>query len=240
MSLSHEQRTRYFNAIQLPEIGERGQEILLNSKIAVVGCGGIASTALIYLANSGIGMITIIDDDNVSYMNIPRQILFNKFDVGDYKVDVAKEKLKVINYDTVVLPFKERLTKDNAKKLLRGHDIVIDCTDNFETKFLVNDICKELDIPFIIAGVSDYQGQVTTCIPNKSKDFKSLFNTLPTSKHHKTAEEEGFFPFSVGLVGEVAGAEAIKLLLNAGELLTNKMAVFNLLNNQYKVIKFPE
>ncbi len=240
MSLSHEQKTRYFNTIFLEEIGERGQEILLNSKVAVVGCGGLANTALIYLANSGIGMITIIDDDCVSYTNLPRQILFNKFDVGDYKVDVAKEKLKVINYDTVVVPFKERLTKENAKELLKGHDIVLDCTDNFETKFLINDICNELNIPFVIAGVDHFQGQIATCIPGKSKDFKSLFSTLPIHIDKKYMEEDqGVFPFSVGVIGDIAGSEVVKYLLSIGELLTDKMAVVNLLNNQYKIIKYP-
>ena len=241
MSLSHEQKTRYFGTIFLKEVGERGQEILLNSKIAVIGCGGLASAALIYLVNSGVGMVTIIDDDCVSYTNLPRQTLFNKFDVGDYKVDVAKDKLKVINYDTVVLPFKERLTKDNAKKLLTGHDIVLDCTDNFESKFLINDVCMELGIPFVIAGVNDFQGQVSTCIPGKSKDFKSLFSTLPIDIDPKYIyEDQGVFPFAVGVVGDLAGSEVIKYLLNIGELLTDKMAVINLLNNQFKIIKFPE
>ena len=186
-------------------------------------------------------MITIIDDDCVSYTNLPRQILFNKFDVGDYKVDVAKEKLKVFNYDSVIVPFKEKLTKDNAKELLKGHDIVLDCTDNFKSKFLINDVCVELGIPFVIAGVDHFQGQVVTCIPGKTKDFKSLFSTLPINNDPKSiSEEEGVFPFSVGVIGDIAGSEVVKYLLNIGELLTDKMGVFDLLNNQFKIIKLPE
>lgn len=235
--LTNEQLNRYERTILLNEIGEKGQSILLNSKVAIVGVGGLASSSIIYLTSTGIGELTLIDDDVVSLNNLPRQVLFDYQDIGKSKVEAAKDKIKRLNPDVKVNVYKERLNVSNASKLLKGHDIVLDCTDNFDTKFLINDICLKLNIPFVTAGISDYQGQVCTTIPNKSKDFKSLFSILPQADK---GEVIGVFPLSVGVIGDIASAEVVKCLLNIGELLTNKLLVVNLLTNHYQIIKFPE
>lgn len=235
--LTNEQLNRYERTILLDEIGEKGQSILLNSKVAIVGVGGLASSSIIYLASTGIGELTLIDDDVVSLNNLPRQVLFDYQDIGKSKVEAAKEKIKRLNPDVKVNVYKERLNVSNASKLLKGHDIVLDCTDNFDTKFLINDICLKLNIPFVTAGISDYQGQVCTTIPNKSKDFKSLFSILPKADK---GEVIGVFPLSVGVIGDIASAEVVKYIVNIGELLTNKLLVVNLLTNHYQIIKFPK
>ena len=239
MPLTKKQQEQYFHTTFLKEIGEEGQLKLLRSKVAVVGCGGLASSALIYLTSIGVGNITIIDNDVVSLSNLPRQNLFTYDQCGELKVLAAKERLEKINPDVTINMINQRLNESNASKLLSGHDIVLDCTDNFETKFLINDTCLKLNIPFVIAGVRDYQGQVSTCIPNKTKDFKSLFSTLPINIDEKIKkEDQGVFPMSVGVIADIAAAEVVKYLLNIGELLIDKMLVINLLNNHYQIIKF--
>ena len=241
MSLSKEQKERYFRTTFLKEIGEEGQLKLLNSKVIVIGCGGLASSSLIYLTSIGVGNITIVDDDVVKLDNLPRQILYEYKNVGKSKVKVTKKKLKRINPDVNVVAKQIRLTKHNASRILKGHDIVLDCTDNFDTKFLINDTCLKLNIPFVIAGVSDFQGQICTCIPHKTKDFRSLFPIRSLDLNEEYLKiEKGVFPLSVGVVSNVASMEVIKCLLGIGELLTNKLAVINLLHNQYQIIEFPE
>lgn len=239
--LDNKQKDRYFHTAFLKEIGEKGQEKLLDSKVLVIGVGGLASPTLIYLASMGVGQIDIVDDDVVSLNNLPRQIIFDEEDIGKKKTEVIKVKLEKKNKDIRVSIFDTKIRVDNAKEIIKGHDIVLECSDDFVTKFLVNDTCLELGIPFVIAGVSDYQGQVCTCIPNKSKDFKSLFSILPIDIDDKYREEDqGVFPPSIGVVSNIAGGEVIKYLLGIGTLLLNKMAVLNLKDNKYQVIEFPD
>lgn len=239
--LDNKQKDRYFHTTFLKEIGEKGQEKLLSSKVLVIGVGGLASPTLIYLASMGVGQIDIVDDDVVSLNNLPRQIIFDEEDIGKKKTEVIKAKLEKKNKDIRVSIFDTKIRIDNAKEIIKVHDIVLECSDDFVTKFLVNDTCLELGIPFVIAGVSDYQGQVCTCIPNKSKDFKSLFSVLPIDIDNKYKEEDqGVFPPSIGVVSNIAGGEVIKYLLGIDTLLLNKMAVLNLKDNKYQVIEFPD
>ena len=241
MSLNKEQKERYYHTTFLKEIKEEGQEKLLSSKVIVIGAGGLASSALTYLASMGIGNITIVDDDKVSLNNLPRQILYTYQDVGEYKVEVAKRRLEMLNPDVKVSIYKERLTSQNVSRIIKGHDIVLDCTDNFETKFLIDDTCHTLNIPFVIAGVSDYQGQVSTCIPKKSKSFKSLFSTLPINIEQKYKDEDqGVYPPVIGLVSDIAISEVVKYLLGFEDLLIDKMLIANLKTNNFKIIKFPQ
>lgn len=239
-TLTDKQLKRYYHSTFLKEIGVKGQETLFNSKVAVVGVGGLASPILLYLASMGVGHLTLIDDDKVSLSNLPRQILYKEEDISKPKVECAKALLNKINKDVDIKIYNKRLDKSNASSLLKGHDIVLDCVDNFETKFLLSDICKELSLPLVSAVVRDYQGQVCTYIPHISKDFKSLFSILPVNIEQKYIDnDQGIFPFSVGLVGDIAGAEVIKYLLNIGDLLINKLLVVNLLEHRYQIIKFP-
>lgn len=241
MPLSKEQKERYYHSTFLKEVGELGQEKLLNSKICVVGCGGLASGGLFHLVSIGVGYITLIDFDKVSLSNLPRQTLFGDSDIGQYKVEAAKRRLEALNKDVHINIVVNKLTKDNASRLISGYDVVIDYTDNFETKFLISDTCKELSIPLLTAGVRDYQGQVSLYIPNKSQDFKSLFSILPIDIDQKYIDlDQGIYPFSVGVIGQIASSEVVKYLLNIGDLLINKMIVINLLDNHYQIIKFPK
>ena len=232
--LNEEQLNRYYRSIRLEEIGEEGQLKLLNSSVLVVGAGGLGSIVLTYLVSSGIGHIGIIDDDSVSLDNLPRQVLYNSSDIGKKKVQVAKKKLKSLNKDVTIKIYDERLTEDNAKRVTKKYDLILDCTDNFKTKFLINDMCVALKKPFISGGVTDYQGQVMTYIPKKSKDFKSLFDELPKDDGIK----RGVLPSAVGLIGSIQASEAIKYLVGFGDLLTDHLLVVDTLNWNIRKINF--
>lgn len=239
--LNKEQLDRYYHTIFLSDIKEEGQLKLLNSKVLVVGCGGLANNVIPLLAASGVGFISIVDNDRVRANNLPRQVFFEEKDIGQYKVSVMKKRISRQNRDVVVETHKVYLDKSNATRMIKGYDIVVDCTDNFETKFLINDTCLKLGIPFVIAGVSDYAGQVITCIPNQSRDFKSLFSELPINiEQHYKDEDQGVFPPAVGLIGNIACNEVLKYLLGIGELLLNALLVVDTRNWEIKKIKIPE
>lgn len=227
--LTDKQLEKYYCSISLKEIGEQGQEKLLNSKVLVVGAGGLASSTLLYLASSGVGFIGIIDDDNINLDNLPRQVLYHCSDLGKKKVSVAKKRLKSLNEDVNIKVYDERLTIDNAKRILKKYDLIIDCVDNFETKFLINDTCVLLRKPFITGGVSDYQGQVMTYIPKQSIDFKSLFSELPINIKEEDKDDDGVFPPAVGLIGNIIVSEAIKYIVGIETLLKNQLLVINTL-----------
>ena len=237
--LSQEQIKKYYCSIKLKGIDIKGQAKLLNSKVLVVGAGGLASSVLMYLASSGVGYIGIIDDDFIALDNLPRQILYNSSDIGKKKVETAKKRLKSLNKDIKVKVYDEKLTIDNAKMVIKGYDIVLDCVDNFETKFLIDDVCVSLKIPFVSGGVSDYKGQVMTYVPGISKDFKYLFSELPVNIDEKYKDDDGVFPPAVGIIGNIECSEALKLLLGIGKLLTNQMLIVDTLNWNIQKIKFP-
>ncbi len=235
--LSKEQIEKYSCSTFLSNIKEDGQLKLLNSKVLVVGAGGLGSHVLPILASSGVGFIGVVDNDVVSLDNLPRQTLYNYKDVGKSKVLLAKKKLKALNPDIEVKTYKLYLNKNNARRVLKNYDIVIDCTDNFASKFLINDTCLKLNIPFICAGVSDYKGQVMTCIPHQSKDFKSLFTELPLNIDQKYIDEDkGVFPPAVAIIGNIAACEAMKYILGIDELLLDSLLVVDTLNYSFKKI----
>ena len=229
---------KYYHTIALKEIGEEGQRKLLSSKVLVVGAGGLASSVLLYLATSGVGVIGVIDDDVVSLSNLPRQVLFSEREIGRSKALVIKERLEHINKDVKVNAYNQRLTEDNGSTI-KDYDLILDCVDNFETKFLINDLCVRFNKPFITAGVSDYKGQVLSFIPGKSKrDFKSLFSELPINIPDEYKKgDEGVFPPAVGLIGNIQTSEALKYLLGIEELLVDQMLVVDTLSWNIKKIK---
>ena len=239
--LNQSQLEKYYCSTFLKEIGIEGQLRLLNSRVLVIGAGGLGSSTLMYLSSSGVGHIGIVDSDIVSLSNLPRQIIYRYKDVGKAKVTVSKKRMLELNPDIEVTTYKRRATKANIKKLIQDYDIVIDCTDNFESKFLIDDACVKLNKPLVTAGVSDFQGQVNTFVPHLSKDFKSIFSALPINIDQKYIDEDqGVFPPVVGIISDIATSEALKYLLGIGELLLNQVLVFNAKKNEFHKIKFPE
>ncbi|MBO4856349.1 MAG: HesA/MoeB/ThiF family protein [Bacilli bacterium] len=228
--LSQEQLARYQYTIGLEEIKEEGQLKLLNSSVLVVGTGGLGSAALLALACLGIGHIGIVDNDVISATNLPRQIIYGFKDVGKGKAITAKKVLKNKNPNIDVKIYPYRLDEKNARRIIKKYDIVLDCTDNFESKFLINDTCVKLKIPFVCAGVMDYKGQIMTYIPG-SKDFKSLFDELPK---YDPNDDKSVYPLAVSIISNIAASEVVKCILNLGELLTNSLLVIDTLKTSFK------
>ncbi len=231
--LTQEQLDRYQYTIGLEEIKEEGQLKLLNSSVLVVGAGGLGSAALLALASIGVGHIGIVDNDVISATNLPRQIIYGIKDVGKGKAITAKKVLKNKNPDVDVKIYPYRLEEKNARRIIKKYDIVLDCTDNFETKFLINDTCVKLKKPFVTAGVMDYKGQIMTVIPGSS-DFKSLFDELPK---YNPDDDKSIYPLAVSIISNIAASEVVKCLLNLGELLINSLLVVDTLKTSFKKIK---
>ena len=237
-SLNENEIKHYYHSIKLKGFDEAGQLKLLNSKVLVIGVGGLGSAVLPLLVSSGVGHIGIVDDDIVSLNNLPRQTLYNVKDIDKPKVEVAKKHLRLMNPGVKIKAYKMRLNEENAKEIIKGYQLVIDCTDNFETKFLINDICVLLKKPFITGGVDDYKGQVMTYIPKISKDFKSLFSELPINIEEKyKVDDEGIYPVIVGIIGNIISSECLKYLTGIGEVLINKLLVVDLLENRFEIFK---
>lgn len=234
--LSQEQLARYQYTIGLEDIKEEGQLKLLNSSVLVVGAGGLGSAALLAIGSIGVGHIGIVDDDIISATNLPRQIIYGIKDVGKGKAITAKKVLKSKNPDIDVKTYPYRLDEKNARRIIKKYDIVLDCTDNFETKFLINDTCIKLKKPFVTAGVMDYKGQIMTIVPG-SKDFKSLFDELPK---YNPDDDKSVYPLAVSIISNIAASEIIKCILNIGELLTNCLLVVDTLKTSFKKIKIPQ
>ena len=235
--LDKQQLEIYQRTIGLKDIGEQGQEKLLNSKVLIVGAGGLGSSAILCLSSLGIGELGIIDFDIVSPSNLPRQILYGYQDLGKLKVNVIKRLLKKRNPFIKVKTYSTRLESGNATKIIKKYDVVLDCTDNFETKFLIDGVCQKLNKVYITAGVMDYQGQVMTVIPRKTASFKSLFDELPKSDPN---EDKSIYPPLVHIVSNIVANEVVKHLLGIGDLLTDKLLVVNPVKNHYQIIEVKE
>ena len=231
--LNQEQLDRYQYTIGLENIKEEGQLKLLNSSVLVVGAGGLGSAALLALGSIGVGHIGIVDNDVISATNLPRQIIYGIKDVGKGKAITAKKVLKNKNPDIDVKVYSYRLDENNARRIIKKYDIVLDCTDNFESKFLINDTCVKLKKPFVTAGVMDYKGQIMTVIPG-SADFKSLFDELPK---YNPDDDKSVYPLAVSIISNIAASDVIKYLLGFGELLINSLLVVDTLKTCFKKIK---
>lgn len=229
--LTNEELKQYQMTMMLEDIGEEGQLKLANAKVLVVGVGGLGSHVLPLLVSSGVGYIGLVDDDKVSLNNLPRQVLFQYKDVGNSKVEAAKRRLKAINPNVKIRAYNERFDSRNAERIIKGYHLVIDCTDNFDSKFFINDICVMKKKPFITGGVDDYKGQIMTYIPKISKkDFKSLFDELPKYKN----EDRGIYPPIVGIIGQLMVNEVLKYLFNIGAPLIDSLMVVDTLNNKFE------
>ena len=232
-------KSKFIRTTSLKEIGILGQDKLLVSRVFIVGIGGLGNQILLHLSSLGIGEIGFADIDEVQLDNLPRQVLYGEGDVGLLKTDVAYHRIMEKSPGVRLNKFNVLVDQYNAKDLFKGYDIVIDATDNFKTKFIVEDACKSLGIPFVIAGVSGYKGQVIL-VTNKSKySFKSLFDELPINIEEKYIEEDkAVYPLAVSLVSDVAANEVVKYLLNLGEQEIDELITVDSLKTEIKKYRF--
>jgi molybdopterin-synthase adenylyltransferase len=233
MSLTDKQKQRYARNLVLPDFGEIGQEKLLNAKVLVIGAGGLGSPAIFYLASAGIGTIGIIDGDVVEISNLQRQILHFTDDINNIKVESAKEKIKKLNPDINIKTYNEIFNKTNADKILKDYDFVLDCTDNIESKFFINDACVANNKPFSHAGISEFEGQLITIIPGETACYRCIFHSEPKGFIKKLGVP-GFVP---GVVGTIQATEAVKFILGIGTLLTNTILKYNSLTMDFRKIQ---
>ncbi len=227
MGLTNEQIARYSRQLMLPEIGVRGQERLLHASVLVIGAGGLGSPAALYLAAAGVGRLGIIDSDAVVLSNLHRQILHGSDDVGRPKSDSAKARLEALNPDVRVTALQERLTASNAQQLIGAYVLVLDGSDNFPTRYLVNDACVLLGKPLVHGGVVHLRGQVLTVLPRQSACFRCVFPEPPQPGAIPSCQEAGVVGTAAGIMGAVMAHEALKLLLGIGQPLTNRLVVFD-------------
>ena len=236
MSLSEQQIERYSRHIILQEIGGVGQEKLLASKVLIVGAGGLGSPAALYLAAAGVGTIGIIDADKVDLTNLQRQIIHHTADVGVNKVESAKSKIVAVNPDVTVRTYHQWARADNIREIINQYDFVLDGTDNFPAKFLINDACYFEKIPFSHAGILRFTGQLITILPGQSTCYRCVFNSPPPANAVPSCSQAGVLGVLAGVVGSLQATEAVKYLLGLGELLTDKLLTYDALTMNFRTI----
>ncbi|MCL2760126.1 MAG: HesA/MoeB/ThiF family protein [Desulfuromonadales bacterium] len=237
-SLTKEELERYSRQIMLKEVGEEGQQKLLNSSVLVIGAGGLGSPVLLYLAAAGIGTIGIADGDVVNISNLQRQIIHFSDDVNKKKVLSAEDKIRQLNPNTVVKCYPEYLDSSNIRDIISTYDFVIDATDNFKAKFLINDVCIELGIPFSHGGILETKGQTMTVIPDKSPCYRCIFPHPPSDNIAKACSFGGVMGVLPGVIGTIQATEAIKFILNIGKLLTGRLLTYDLMDMRFREITF--
>ena len=221
------QLERYSRHILLQEVGVEGQEKILKAKVLIVGAGGLGSPAALYLAAAGIGTIGIVDYDEVEISNLQRQIAHFTRDIKAPKVDSAADKMRAINPDIMVSTYRAKLCADNIQEIIRQYDFVIDGSDNFPTKFLVNDACIFADIPFSHGGILRFEGQTMTVLPNRSACYRCVFPKPPAINAVPTCSQAGVLGPIAGMLGTIQATEALKYVLGVGEPLTDALLTFD-------------
>lgn len=237
MDFTDNQIERYSRHIILKEIGVEGQIKLLQSRVLIVGAGGLGSPAAFYLAAAGIGTIGIIDGDVVDITNLQRQIIHTTADIDRAKVISAKEKMEKINPDVKVIVYQELLTAENIREIISEYDFVLDGTDNFPTKFLINDACVILGKPFSHGGILKFDGQTMTYVPGNAC-YRCVFKSPPPKGLVPTCSQAGVLGSIAGMLGTIQATEALKYLTEVGELLTNRLLIFNALNMSFRATHF--
>ena len=237
MGLTEDQIERYSRHILLPEIGGKGQEKIAKAKVLVVGAGGLGSPCAFYLAAAGIGTLAIVDSDKVELNNLQRQILHSTPDVGRLKVESAKQRIGALNPDVRVETIATRLTSQNALGVFRPYDVVVDGSDNFPTRYLVNDACVMLGKPLVHGGIHRFEGQLFTILPKKGPCYRCLFAEPPPPGLIPSCQEAGILGAVAGTIGVLQAAEVLKLILGVGEPLVNRLLVFDALRNHFREVK---
>ncbi|MET0244272.1 MAG: molybdopterin-synthase adenylyltransferase MoeB [Flavitalea sp.] len=223
---------RYSRHISLRDFGAAAQDKLLSASILVIGAGGLSSPALLYLAAAGVGKIGIIDNDTIDLSNLQRQVLYNTNDVGAYKASTAEQKLNDINPEISIITYKERLNSFNAINIIGNYDLVLDGSDNFPTRYLVNDACVLMEKPFIYGSVFRYEGEVAVFNYNNGPDYRDLVPTPPPPGTVPDCSEAGVLGVVTGIIGTMQALEAIKIITGVGEVLSGKILHYNALNAQ--------
>ena len=236
--LAKEELKRYNRQVILPEIGVSGQEKLKAAKVLMIGAGGLGCPVLQYLVAAGVGEIGIVDNDLVDESNLHRQILYSPADVGKSKAVVAAEKLNILNPYVTLTAYQERFTAENAKKMVEGFDLIIDGSDNFPTRYLVNDTCVALNKTLVFGSIFKFEGHISVFNYLGGPQYRDIFPEAPANNDVPNCAEIGVLGVLPGLVGLYMANEAIKIICEIGETLSGKLMTVNALDNSVTVFRF--
>jgi len=237
VDFTSKQIERYSRHIILPEVGGEGQLKIMKGKVLVLGVGGLGSPAALYLAAAGVGTLGIVDNDKVDITNLQRQVLHFTDDVDRYKTDSAAEKLRKLNPEIKVKDYRLKISSENIRDLIKEYDVVVDGTDNFPTRFLVNDACYFEKKPLVHGAILRFEGQVMTIIPDEGPCYRCIYREPPPVGMVPSCQQAGVIGSVAGIVGTIQANEAIKILLGVGETLKERLLVIDALAANFRQIK---
>lgn len=240
MAFTNEQLERYSRHIILQEVGVKGQKKLLNASVLIIGAGGLGAPAALYLAAAGVGTIGIVNADEVDLSNLQRQVIHTTNDVGKAKVKSAAETMEAINPDVTVKTYRTFVDSSNIMDLIKDYDFIIDGTDNFPAKFLINDACVMAEKPFSHAGIIRFKGQLMTYVPGEGPCYRCVFKNPPPKDAVPTCKQAGVIGAMGGVIGSLQAMEAIKYIIGKGDLLTGKLLTYDALKMEFHTIKLPK
>ena len=234
--LNSSAKKRYSRQLVLPNFGTKGQQKLSKAKVLVIGAGGLGSLNLLYLAAAGIGTLGIADRDKVELSNLARQVIHSTKDLGKLKTNSVKSKINKLNPNVDLKLFSKKATSKNIFSIIKCFDLIIDATDNFKSKFLINDAALQMKKPFIHAGVSRYEGQVMFIIPGQTACYRCYFKKEPPKNSYLPPKKAGILGTVAGLIGLIQATEAIKYFLGIKTLLTSKLLIYDALKMSFRTI----
>ena len=238
IDFSEEQIERYSRHLVLAEVGVEGQRKLLASRVLVVGAGGLGSPALLYLAAAGVGRLGIADGDAVELSNLQRQVIHRSSDVGRRKTASARRAIRALNPECIVHVFSNRLTSRNIRRVMRGWDVVLDCSDNFPARFLVADCARFENIPLVSASVLRFEGHLMTVLPGKGRPcYRCFVPEPPPAGDTPSCGQVGVLGAVVGVMGTLQATEALKLLLGIGDPLSDRLLIYDALRCRFTMAK---
>ena len=237
-AMTSAEQNRYARHIMLPEIGLEGQQRLAHAAVLVVGCGGLGCPVLHYLTAAGVGTIGLLDADTVDESNLQRQVLYSTADIGQLKVEAAHAKLGALNPFVTFRPLAQRLTAANALTILPDYDVVVDCSDNFATRYLVNDACVLLGKPLVFGAIFKFEGQLSVFNYQGGPTYRCLYPEPPAPDEMPSCSDIGVLGVLPGIVGALQANETLKILLQLGEVLQGKLLVFSSLTMSFQCLSF--
>jgi adenylyltransferase/sulfurtransferase len=240
MEFTEEQLQRYSRHIILPEVGGKGQKKISSAKIFIIGAGGLGCPVGYYLTAAGVGTIALIDNDNVELSNLQRQIAHNVKTLGVNKADSVKKTFEALNPDVNVIAIKERINNKNILELIKDYDIIVDGSDNFPTRYLVNDACVMLKKPLVSGAILRFEGQVTTILPGDGPCYRCLFEDPPPPGLVPSCQEAGVLGILPGVIGTLQATEVLKLILGKGSPLKGQLLIYDALETNFRKVKIPK
>ena len=237
--LTPAQKSRYSRHLLIPEVGEAGQARLLAAKVLLIGAGGLGSPAAYYLAAAGVGRLGLVDDDRVDESNLQRQIIHNTSRIGHFKTESAKQTIQELNPDVQVDEHRVRLNRANALELIKGYDVVLDGSDNFTTRYLINDACVLLGKPNVHGSIFRFDGQATTFLPGSGRPcYRCLFPEPPPPELAPSCQEAGVLGALPGIIGLVQTIETLKIILGKGDLLVGRLMLYDALAQSFREVTY--